>query len=67
VETLVGVFKTINLNFGGFLTMELARNHVCSPLSPYILEEIEMDILQTNLLLFDDWKIIFPTAKIKKN
>lgn len=47
--------------------MELARNHIFSPLSPYILEEMETDILQTNLLLFDDWKIIFPTAKIKKN
>jgi hypothetical protein len=46
--------------------MELARNRICSPLSPYILEETEMDILQTNLFLFDDWKIIFPTAKIKR-
>jgi len=46
--------------------MELARNHICSPLSPYILEETETDIFQTNLLLFDDWKILFPTAKLKR-
>jgi len=67
METLVGVLKTINLNFEGFLTMELARNRICSPLSPCILEEIETKILQTNLLLFDDWKLIVPTAEIKKN
>jgi hypothetical protein len=51
----------------GLLTVGLARNHVCSPLSPYILEETETEILQVNLLLLSEWKLIFITAKIKKN
>ena len=46
--------------------MELARNYVCSPLSPYILEETETDILQTNLLLFDDWKNNISNSQNKK-
>jgi hypothetical protein len=47
--------------------VEFARNHVCSPLSPYILEESETEILQVNLLLLNEWKLIFMTAKIIKN
>jgi hypothetical protein len=71
METLVGVCKTINLIFflegGVLLTVELARNHICSPLSPYILEETEAEILQINLVLFNEWILIFIRAKIKNN